>query len=221
MNYPSFDAIKQIWDTECASNADDTRRPLLPVCVDLLADMETPVSAYCKTALGAYSFLLESVAGGERIARYSFIGIDPYLVMTQRCETATLRRAREMGSEKDSINRSFTIERIACHDPLDFIQAELGQYRLVTPVGTTRDELPSFHGGAVGYLDVIVFHHPADSIGAFAVVIHLAGKGERHLRIEDLAGLGFVGINPSIAQRRDHFVVAVHLNDRWAGPLAV
>ncbi|HLX56168.1 MAG TPA: anthranilate synthase component I [Ktedonobacteraceae bacterium] len=152
MNYPTFDAIKQIREGECANNTDDTRRPLLPICVDLLADMETPVSAYCKTARGAYSFLLESVAGGERIARYSFIGIDPYLVMIQRGETATLRRARKAGNAEDSINRSFSLEHIDCHDPLDFIQAELGQYRLVTATGTARDELPSFHGGAVGYL---------------------------------------------------------------------
>jgi anthranilate synthase component I len=152
MDFPTLEEIRQVREVECASNRDDTRRPLLPICVDVLADMETPVSAYCKTARGPYSFLLESVAGGERIARYSFIGIDPYLVMTQRGETATLRRAGETGIERDGINRSFSLESIDCHDPLDFIQAELGQYRLVTPAGTARDELPVFHGGSVGYL---------------------------------------------------------------------
>ncbi|HEU0000089.1 MAG TPA: anthranilate synthase component I [Ktedonobacteraceae bacterium] len=152
MDFPTFDEIQRVREMDCASNRDDTRRPLLPICVDVLADMETPVSAYCKTALGPYSFLLESVAGGERIARYSFIGIDPYLVMTHRGETATLRRARETGIEKDSINHSFSLEQIDCHDPLDFIQSELGQYRLVMADETGRDKLPVFHGGAVGYL---------------------------------------------------------------------
>jgi len=152
MNFPSLDEIRQVREVECAIQRDDTRRPLLPMCVDVLADMETPVSAYCKIARGPYSFLLESVAGGERIARYSFIGIDPYLVMTQQGETTTLRRARETGIEKDSIKRSFSLEQIDFHDPLDFIQAELGQYRLVTPAGTANDGLPRFHGGAVGYL---------------------------------------------------------------------
>jgi len=152
MDYPTLDEIQQTCEADHASNGADPRRPLLPICVDVLADMETPVSAYCKTALGPYSFLLESVAGGERIARYSFIGINPYLVMTQQGETATLRRARVSDIEEDSINRSFSLEQIECHDPLDFIQAELGQYRLVTPGGAARDALPVFHGGAVGYL---------------------------------------------------------------------
>lgn len=152
MDYPTLDEIRHIRENDAAGKKDDPRRPLLPICVDVLADMDTPVSAYCKTALGPYSFLLESVAGGERIARYSFIGINPYLVMTQRGETATLRRARASGIENDSINRSYTLEQIDCHDPLDFIQAELGQYRLVTTGDTEHDRLPVFHGGAVGYL---------------------------------------------------------------------
>ena len=46
------------------------------------ADLETPVSAYLKVARGNYSFLLESVEGAERLARYSFIGTEPYRVMT-------------------------------------------------------------------------------------------------------------------------------------------
>src|SRR2546430_467942 len=91
MLYPSFDEIRQLRDTVMAVRA-DTRKPLLPICCDILADMETPVSAYCKIASGPYSFLLESVVGGEHIARYSFIGIDPYLVMKHDGNTATLYR---------------------------------------------------------------------------------------------------------------------------------
>ena len=149
MYYPTLDEIRQLREVE-RGNKEDTRKPLLPICYDLLADMETPVSAYCKTASGPFSFLLESVAGGERIARYSFIGIDPYLVMTHRGGTATLRRMT--GKEQDSSSHHYTLENIPCHDPLEFIQAELGQYRLITPAGMAHDELPRFHGGAVGYL---------------------------------------------------------------------
>ena len=69
MDYPTLDQIRHIREMEFASSGDDTRRPLLPICVDVLADMDTPVSAYCKTATGPYSFLLESVAGGERTRR--------------------------------------------------------------------------------------------------------------------------------------------------------
>jgi anthranilate synthase component 1 len=54
---------------------------LVPVCRDIQADLETPVSAYLKIARGNYSFLLESVEGGERLARYSFIGTEPSLVL--------------------------------------------------------------------------------------------------------------------------------------------
>ena len=54
---------------------------IVPVYRDVIADLETPVSAYLKVARGPYSFLLESVEGGERLARYSFIGTEPYRVL--------------------------------------------------------------------------------------------------------------------------------------------
>src|SRR6266705_4356438 len=146
MFYPTLDEIRELRDVEMAARA-DTRKPLLPLCCDILADMETPVSAYCKIASGPYSFLLESVAGGERIARYSFIGIDPYMVMIHDGEKARVYRMQD----QDGYNTSACEER-ACCDPLEVIEAELGQYRLVEPTGISHGELPRFHGGAVGYL---------------------------------------------------------------------
>jgi anthranilate synthase component I len=157
MYYPTLDELQHIRDTAMLAHpGEQGKKPLLPLCCDIRADMETPVSAYCKTAQGPYSFLLESVAGGEHIARYSFLGIDPYLVMTHRGETATLRRMR---SPHDDVRPAgsteplpSTIAEVPCHDPLHFIEAELGQYRLLDPIGIAHDELPRFHGGAVGYL---------------------------------------------------------------------
>lgn len=145
MDYPTFDEVQHLVCTLKTGQGlqQEGRRPLLPLCCDLLADVETPVSAYCKAAAGPYSFLLESVAGGERIARYSFIGLDPYLVLTQRGDTATLRHL-EPGART-------RCQEIPCRDPLALIQAELGQYYLV-PTARQHDELPRFHGGAVGYL---------------------------------------------------------------------
>ncbi|GAC1360098.1 MAG: anthranilate synthase component I [Ktedonobacteraceae bacterium] len=140
MYYPTFEETQRLRDT---INIHGGKRPLLPLYRDILADMETPVSAYCKTAQRPYSFLLESVSGGERVARYSFIGIDPYMVMTHRDETATLRRMYADTS---------TSEDVPCRDPLTFIESELGQFQLIDYRGATRDELPKFHGGAVGYL---------------------------------------------------------------------
>ena len=81
---------------------------LVPIYREIVADLETPVSAYLKVARGPYSFLLESVEGGERLARYSFIGAEPYLV---------LRAGEEMV------------------DPLLSVERELGKYRLVSVPG--------------------------------------------------------------------------------------
>lgn len=147
--YPTFDEVERLRDRELASPVSKQGRPLLPLYRDILVDLETPVSAYCKTALGPYSFLLESVAGGERIARYSFIGIDPYLVLIHTGDTATLYTTS--GAHEGNLLQSEG-KKVLCHDPLKLVQAELGQYRLIAPVGLSQDELPRFHGGAVGYL---------------------------------------------------------------------
>jgi anthranilate synthase component 1 len=71
MYYPTLDEVRQL----------KKYGNLVPVCRDIRADLETPVSAYLKIARGNYSFLLESVEGGERMARYSFIGTEPLLVL--------------------------------------------------------------------------------------------------------------------------------------------
>src|SRR5258706_13083990 len=128
MYHPTFNEVQSISAAQQARQRGEaeTRHPLLPLYCDLLADIETPVSAYCKAARGPYSFLLESVVGGENIARYSFIGLDPYLVLTHRDETATLRHMPNHGSSPAEAR----IEEVTCHDPLALIQAELEQYYL-------------------------------------------------------------------------------------------
>ena len=67
---PSLDTVRQQAD----------RGNIMPIYREVRADLETPVSAFLKVAQGPYSFLLESVEGGERIGRYSFIGTEPYRV---------------------------------------------------------------------------------------------------------------------------------------------
>src|SRR6266849_2334606 len=151
MYHPTFEEIQRFRDEEMSRPTADTEeqrahRPLLPLYRDILADMDTPVSAYCKTAKQPYSFLLESVSGGEHVKRYSFIGIDPYMVMIQHGDTARILHMNEANSQ------STNVEEISCHDPLEFIEAELSQYRLVHPDRTSQDQLPIFHGGAIGYL---------------------------------------------------------------------
>jgi anthranilate synthase component I len=107
---------------------------LVPVYRAILADLETPVSAYLKIARGAGSFLLESVEGGERLARYSFLGTAPY-------RTAQLAD----GVCELSGNGETTTEGFA--NPVDVVREELGKFRPVPVPG-----LPTFVGGAVGYL---------------------------------------------------------------------
>ena len=58
---------------------------LVPISRELLADTETPVSAYLKIRVkSSYAFLFESVVGGEQIGRYSFLGVDPFLIFRSR-----------------------------------------------------------------------------------------------------------------------------------------
>ncbi|GAH34913.1 unnamed protein product, partial [marine sediment metagenome] len=60
---------------------------LMPIYREIVADLETPVSAFLKINRGGNSFLLESVEGGQRLARYSFIGTDPYRMLTTKGES--------------------------------------------------------------------------------------------------------------------------------------
>jgi anthranilate synthase component 1 len=107
---------------------------LIPIYRSINADLETPVSAYLKVARPPYSFLLESVSGGERLGRYSFIGTEPYKVIKTGKD--------EAGGEVD---------------PLTLVQNEMNQFQMV-PVA----DLPRFNGGGVGYLayDCIRYFEP-------------------------------------------------------------
>ena len=69
------------------------RGTFVPVCKEIVADLLTPVSAFLKIAEHSdYAFLLESVEGGERVARYSFLGKDPFLVLRSRNDRAVFDR---------------------------------------------------------------------------------------------------------------------------------
>jgi len=115
---PTLDEVKEI--------ARSGEGNIVPVYREIVADLETPVSAYLKVARGDHSFLLESVEGGERLARYSFIGTEPYRILRTGDNTA----AGELPG-----------------DPLVHIEEELRRLRPVHVEG-----LPRFHGGAVGFM---------------------------------------------------------------------
>ena len=112
---------------------------LIPVWREVLADLETPVSAFRKIAGGRpNSFLLESVEGGERLARYSFLGSDPFLIFRSKGDTATV-------TEGNSVE-TLTL-KASERDPLHVLKELLGRYTYVP-----SPELPPFVGGAVGMI---------------------------------------------------------------------
>ncbi|HQQ74095.1 MAG TPA: anthranilate synthase component I [Pseudomonadales bacterium] len=106
----------------------------IPVVRELLADLETPLSCYLKLARQPYSYLLESVQGGEQWGRYSFIGLPCRTILQVRGKTVTVQR--------DGIE----IQREQHTDPLVFIDAFRQQSRVPVIEG-----LPRFTGGLVGY----------------------------------------------------------------------
>jgi anthranilate synthase component 1 len=105
----------------------------IPVVLETFADLDTPLSIYLKLANRPYSYLLESVHGGERFGRYSFIGLPASTRIEVRGDCINI--INDKGSE-----------RIEEEDPLSFIQSYLLRFKVASCSG-----LPRFCGGLVGY----------------------------------------------------------------------
>ncbi|MCO5297922.1 MAG: anthranilate synthase component I [Fimbriimonadaceae bacterium] len=104
---------------------------------DVLADLETPLSAYWKLASDeTFSFLLESVTGGEQLARYSILGVRPRLVL--RTKDRTVRRITSRGETRETLSEG--------QDPLHVLAEAMG------PEPLEDSAIPKFGGGAVGML---------------------------------------------------------------------
>jgi len=109
---------------------------LVPISREVLADTETPVSAYLKVRSRApYSFLFESVVGGEKIGRYSFLGVAPFLIFKSRGRHISIEDV------KAGTKRAFEGE------PIVELRKLLAQYKAADVEG-----MPRFTGGAVGYV---------------------------------------------------------------------
>lgn len=106
----------------------------IPVCREVLADLETPLSSYLKLAKGAYSYLFESVQGGERWGRYSMIGLPASVILKVSGYHVTL------------IKDGKVVEEQEVDDPLVYVESFQQRYR-VAPL----ENLPIFSGGLVGY----------------------------------------------------------------------
>ena len=106
----------------------------IPLALELLADLDTPLSVYCKLANRPYSYLFESVHGGERWGRYSIIGLSSQQRLEVRDHTVRIYHEDTLLSEQQS------------SDPLAFIEDYQAQFRVPEVEG-----LPRFTGGLVGY----------------------------------------------------------------------
>jgi anthranilate synthase component 1 len=157
----------------------------IPLMVEAFADLETPLSLYLKLAHtkdgGKHSFLLESVVGGERFGRYSFIGLP----------ARTLLRASGFGSQaRTEVVTDGQVVETAQGNPLDFIEAYQKRFKVAL-----RPGLPRFCGGLAGYFGYDAVRYiekklettcPPDTLGCpdilllqceeLAVIDNLSGK---------------------------------------------
>ena len=149
----------------------------IPVAKTILADVETPLSAYMKLAAGPYSFLFESVQGGEKWGRYSIIGLPARHRMRVQGKRITL--------ERDGVAPTV----FESEDPLAEVEAQHAKFRSA-PI----DNLPVFHGGLVGYFgyDVVRYvetkleqHDQIDALNTPDILLLVA---EEVLVFDNLAG---------------------------------
>jgi anthranilate synthase component 1 len=162
-----------------------------------LADADTPVSVYAKLGRGPYSFLLESVVGGEKWAAYSFAGVRPRTVI--RARGTQVERLRPEGED-------FVLEeRVSEANPLDYVSRTLAGLPPAVPPG-----LPRFFGGAVGWLgyDAVrcferLPEHAPDELGlpelCFALTDTVVVFDNLRGTIKAVASVDVAGVDPNRA----------------------
>ncbi len=131
MYYPDFQTFRSL----------STQGNLIPVYREIMADLDTPVSAFRKIDDGRYAFLLESIEGGEKWARYTFLGSSPSVVVRSKGPLVEIIEDGRARTEKTD-------------DPLGFMRDYLKRF---TPVEI--EGIPRFFGGAVGYLGYEMVRH--------------------------------------------------------------
>jgi anthranilate synthase component 1 len=121
------------------------RGNLIPLVADLVADNETPISAFAKIRQSGHCFLFESAEKNEQSGRFSFIGFDPILIF------------RSAGSAISITENGQTQTRQSESDPLTELQGAMARFRFVP-----APDIPHFVGGAVGFIgfDVVRFFEP-------------------------------------------------------------
>jgi anthranilate synthase component 1 len=161
----------------------------IPVSLQVLADLETPISAYRKVAEGPYSFFFESVQGGEKWGRYSIIGLP--------CRTLL----KVFGHRVEIWESGRLAEQREVEDPLAFAEDFRRRYRTAP-----REDLPVFHGGLVGYFGYDTVRYveprlaagmPPDRLGTPDILLMVS---EEVLVFDNLSGTIRLVVNADPAQ---------------------
>ncbi len=161
----------------------------IPLMREVLADLDTPLSTYLKLANTRYTYLFESVQGGEKWGRYSIIGL--------AARTVLRAFAHEVTIEKDGV----VVERVQVDDPLNFVRDFKARYRM-----PEVENLPRFTGGLVGYFgyDTVRYIEPTlgentkpDAIGGPDVLLMVS---DEVIVFDNLTGKLYIVIhvNPEI-----------------------
>ncbi len=185
----------------------------IPVVLTTLADLDTPLSVYAKLARAPYSFLLESVQGGERFGRYSFVGLPARTRLRVTARQVTV----ETEGEPD--------EHFESADPLDFVARYAARFKVAPLTG-----LPRFCGGLAGYFGYDIVRHieprlaagwKADDTGTpdilllltteLAVIDNLSGQLHLIVYADAADPEGFARASARLAQLRGQLEAPVHL----------
>ena len=131
MFYPDLDTVKTL--------AKD--HTIIPITMDVYADMETPISLFKRFEDNDYCFLLESMEGGEKWARYSFVGRNPFLIVKSNGKTTTIEDKKGGITKKEG-------------NPIEILRELMSAYK-----GVDLPKLPRFNGGVVGFFGYDLIRH--------------------------------------------------------------
>jgi anthranilate synthase component I len=166
---------------------------IIPVWKAVTADLLTPVLAYLKIESGgSHAFLLESVEGGEKIARYSFIGCNPYLIIRAKGEVVEIIRGEDSKKRKGRL--------------IDVMRKVTERQRPVKMAG-----LPPFTGGAVGYF----------AYDTVRWVENIPQKSEDDLQLDDAVMMFFSNVLAFDHVRQQILIISNALLDEGASNLEI
>ncbi|NOY29384.1 MAG: anthranilate synthase component I [Planctomycetes bacterium] len=118
----------------------------VPVYRHLMSDTLTPVQAFRKLDVSSAACLFESVIGGEKVGRYSFLASDPFLLLSAYANHVTISRCEDREGSLLKESPSWKSESFDCSNPLETLREQVAALRVAL-----LDDLPPFVGGAVGY----------------------------------------------------------------------